>query len=176
MAEDAAAAQKDPVLDFLQKFTLGSMRLKQDKWHRLIISDEMRNYITNFVERPTPQVSANHIIYIISLVVLSFLYLYCISIYIFRKFEAFYSFIRILDLLMRWLWFRLVTYLFNWGIDNTKYHKYSYRILWNVAIRISAHQSNKYRNTCDRKTSKNETRQTSNKNSENNDNDNMYWK
>ena len=101
MAEDAAAAQKDPVLDFLQKFTLGSMRLKQDKWHRLIISDEMRNYITNFVERPTPQVSANHIIYIISLVVLSFLYLYCISIYIFRKFEAFYSFIRILDLLMR---------------------------------------------------------------------------
>ena len=70
MAEDAAAAQKDPVLDFLQKFTLGSMRLKQDKWHRLIISDEMRNYITNFVERPTPQVSANHIIYIFSLVVL----------------------------------------------------------------------------------------------------------
>ena len=70
MAEDAAAAQKDPVLDFLQKFTLGSMRLKQDKWHRLIISDEMRNYITNFVERPTPQVSANHIIYLFSLVVL----------------------------------------------------------------------------------------------------------
>ena len=99
MAEDAAAAQKDPVLDFLQKFTLGSMRLKQDKWHRLIISDEMRNYITNFVERPTPQVSANHIIYIISLVVLCILY--CISIYIFKKFVAFYSFIRILDLLMR---------------------------------------------------------------------------
>ena len=70
MAEDAAAAQKDPVLDFLQKFTLGSMRLKQDKWHRLIISDEMRNYITNFVERPTPQVSANYIISLISLVVL----------------------------------------------------------------------------------------------------------
>ena len=103
MAEDAAAAQKDPVLDFLQKFTLGSMRLKQDKWHRLIISDEMRNYITNFVERPTPQVSANHIIYIFSLVVLCilFLYPYCISIYLFKKFEAFYSFIRILDLLMR---------------------------------------------------------------------------
>ena len=107
MAEDAAAAQKDPVLDFLQKFTLWSMRLKQDKWHRLIISDEMRNYITNFVERPTPQVSANHIIYIFSLVVLcicsklSFLYPYCISIYLFKKFEAFYSFIRILDLLMR---------------------------------------------------------------------------
>ena len=69
MAEDAAAAQKDPVLDFLQKFTLGSMRLKQDKWHRLIISDEMRNYITNFVERPTPQVSAKYIIYLMSLVV-----------------------------------------------------------------------------------------------------------
>ena len=50
-------AQKDPVMDFLQKFTLGSMRLKPDKWHRLLISDEMRNYITNFVDRPMPQVS-----------------------------------------------------------------------------------------------------------------------
>ena len=60
MATDGAnpeAAQKDPVLDFLQKFTLGSMRLKPDKWHRLLISDEMRNYITNFVDRPMPQVS-----------------------------------------------------------------------------------------------------------------------
>ena len=50
-------AQKDPVMDFLQKFTLGSMRLKPDKWHRLLISDEQRNYITNFVDRPMPQVS-----------------------------------------------------------------------------------------------------------------------
>ena len=54
-------AQKDPVLDFLQKFTLGSMRLKPDKWHRLLISDEMRNYITNFVDRPLPQVSFNNL-------------------------------------------------------------------------------------------------------------------
>ena len=69
MAEDTAAAQKDPVLDFLQKYTLGSMRLKQDKWHRLIISDEMRNYITNFIERPTPQVRANYINYSIFLVI-----------------------------------------------------------------------------------------------------------
>ena len=59
MAEIATeGGQKDPVMDFLQKFTLGSMRLKPDKWHRLIVSDEMRNYITNFVERGTPQVSS----------------------------------------------------------------------------------------------------------------------
>ena len=56
--------QKDPVLDFLQKFTLGSMRLKPDKWHRLVVSDEQRNYITNFVERGTPQVSWNIYLFI----------------------------------------------------------------------------------------------------------------
>ena len=41
MAEaPAEGAQKDPIMDFLMKFTLGSMRLKPDKWHRLVISDE----------------------------------------------------------------------------------------------------------------------------------------
>ncbi len=52
-------AQKDPVMDFLMKFTLGSMRLKPDKWHRLVISDEARNYLSNFLERGFPQVSLN---------------------------------------------------------------------------------------------------------------------
>ena len=54
-------AQKDPVMDFLMKFTLGSMRLKPDKWHRLVISDEARNYLSNFLERGFPQVSLNSI-------------------------------------------------------------------------------------------------------------------
>ena len=54
---EGAGAVKDPVMDFLQKFTLGSMRLKPDKWSRLMISDEMRNYISNFVERGLPQVN-----------------------------------------------------------------------------------------------------------------------
>ena len=60
MAEATAeGAQKDPIMDFLMKFTLGSMRLKPDKWHRLVISDECRNYLSNFLERGYPQVSAS---------------------------------------------------------------------------------------------------------------------
>lgn len=55
---------KDPILEFLQKFTLGSMRLKPDKWHRLIVSDECRSYITNFIERGHPQVSLNIYLFI----------------------------------------------------------------------------------------------------------------
>ena len=55
--EVTEGGQKDPVLDFLQKFTLGSLRLKPDKWHRLVVSDEQRNYIINFMERNEPQVS-----------------------------------------------------------------------------------------------------------------------
>ncbi len=46
----------DPRYDFLQDFTLKSLRLKPDKWSRMIVSDEQRNFITNFVERPNPQV------------------------------------------------------------------------------------------------------------------------
>ena len=67
--------QKDPILDFLQKFTLGSMRLKPDKWHRLVMSDEQRNFITNFVEHGVPQVSGNLLLSgnkFISLIIITF--------------------------------------------------------------------------------------------------------
>ena len=40
----------------LQDFTLKSLRLKPDKWVRMMVSDEQRNFITNFVERERPQV------------------------------------------------------------------------------------------------------------------------
>ncbi len=46
----------DPRLDFIQDFTLKALRLKPDKWARMTISDEQRNYVTHFVERPYPQV------------------------------------------------------------------------------------------------------------------------
>ena len=42
--------------DFLQDFTLKSLRLKPDKWTRMLVSDEQRTFLTNFVERPYPQV------------------------------------------------------------------------------------------------------------------------
>ncbi len=45
----------DPRYDFLQDFTLRSLRLKPDKWARMLVSDEQRNFITNFVERGHPQ-------------------------------------------------------------------------------------------------------------------------
>ena len=40
----------------IQDFTLKSLRLKPDKWVRMMVSDEQRNFITNFVERERPQV------------------------------------------------------------------------------------------------------------------------
>lgn len=46
----------DPRYDFIQDYTLKSLRLKGDKWARMTISDEQRNYILHFIERPVPQV------------------------------------------------------------------------------------------------------------------------
>ena len=56
MADIAGAESKDPRLDFLQDFTLKSLRLKPDKWARMVVSDEQRTFISNFVDRPSPQV------------------------------------------------------------------------------------------------------------------------
>jgi hypothetical protein len=39
-----------------QEFTLKSLRLKPDKWARMVVSDEQRNFINNFIDRPAPQV------------------------------------------------------------------------------------------------------------------------
>jgi len=46
----------DPRIDFIQDVTLKALRLKPDKWARMTISDEQRNYINHFIERPYPQV------------------------------------------------------------------------------------------------------------------------
>jgi dynein heavy chain len=48
----------DPRFDFIQDYTLKSLRLKPDKWSRMMVSDEQRTFITNFVERTYPQVKS----------------------------------------------------------------------------------------------------------------------
>ena len=49
------AEGRDHRLEFLQDYTLKSLRLKPDKWSKLIISDEQRNYMMNFLDRDLPQ-------------------------------------------------------------------------------------------------------------------------
>jgi hypothetical protein len=46
----------DPRVDVLKEFCLRSLRVKSEKWDRLMISDEQRSYIMSFVDRQTPQV------------------------------------------------------------------------------------------------------------------------
>ena len=53
---EAPAEKSDDRLDFLRDFILKALRLKPDKWDRLLISDEQRLYILNFIERGHPQV------------------------------------------------------------------------------------------------------------------------
>ena len=53
---EVEAGEKDPRVEFLADFTLKSLRLKSDKWTRLLISDEMRTYISRFIDHTIPQV------------------------------------------------------------------------------------------------------------------------
>ena len=53
---EVEAGEKDPRVEFLADFTLKSLRLKSDKWARLLISDEMRTYISRFIDHTIPQV------------------------------------------------------------------------------------------------------------------------
>ena len=46
----------DPRVDIIREFCLRSLRVKSEKWDRLMISDEQRSHIMCFVERHTPQV------------------------------------------------------------------------------------------------------------------------
>ena len=50
------AGEKDPRLEFLADFTLKSLRLKSDKWARLLISDEQRTFLSRFIDHTVPQV------------------------------------------------------------------------------------------------------------------------
>ena len=46
----------DSRLDFIKEVVLRTLRVKPEKWDRLLISDEQRAYITGFIDRYTPQV------------------------------------------------------------------------------------------------------------------------
>ena len=48
--------EKDPRIEFLADFTLKSLRLKSDKWARLLISDEQRTFLSRFIDHTVPQV------------------------------------------------------------------------------------------------------------------------
>ena len=61
MADITVTEVKDPRLDFLQDYTLRSLRLKPDKWQRMIVSNEQMAFITGFVENGYPQVSLQYI-------------------------------------------------------------------------------------------------------------------
>ena len=52
----------DPRFDFIQDFTLKSLRLKPDKWSRMLVSDEQRTFLSNFVDRAYPQVRSCFIV------------------------------------------------------------------------------------------------------------------
>ena len=67
MADITVTEVKDPRLDFLQDYTLRSLRLKPDKWQRMIVSNEQMAFITGFVENGYPQVSLQYktIIYLL---------------------------------------------------------------------------------------------------------------
>ena len=56
IAEAGEGGEKDVRIEFLADFTLKSLRLKSDKWSRLLISDEMRTYLSRFVDHKFPQV------------------------------------------------------------------------------------------------------------------------
>ena len=38
-------------IDFIQDYTLKSLRLKYDKWARMMVSDEQRSYIIRFIDQ-----------------------------------------------------------------------------------------------------------------------------
>ena len=44
-------------VDFIKEVSLRSLRIKSEKWDRLMISDEQRSFIMGFIERQTPQVT-----------------------------------------------------------------------------------------------------------------------
>ena len=41
-------------MEFLKEYTLASLRLKKEKWKKIIISDEQKEYLVNFIESDYP--------------------------------------------------------------------------------------------------------------------------
>ena len=47
---------RDPRIEWLSDYTCKTLRLKQDKWNRMMVSDEQRVHLTKFVDSRSPQV------------------------------------------------------------------------------------------------------------------------
>ena len=56
MRDGEIPVASDERVDFIQDFTLKALRVKPDKWARMMISDEQRTFINAFIERNKPQV------------------------------------------------------------------------------------------------------------------------
>ena len=48
----------DPRMEFLSEYTLRALRLKPDKWTRMLVSDEQRNFVNKFIDCYKPQVQS----------------------------------------------------------------------------------------------------------------------
>ena len=55
-------SRSEPRLDFIQDFTLRSMRCKQEKWQRMIVSDEVRRFILDFIEKGIHKLGPIHLL------------------------------------------------------------------------------------------------------------------
>ena len=49
---------KDPRLEWLSEYTCRTMRVKPDKWARMMVSDEQRTFLNKFIDSRQPQVSS----------------------------------------------------------------------------------------------------------------------
>ncbi len=48
--------ERDPRVEFLADYTCKTLRLKPEKWTRMLVSDEQRTILNNFIDRDKPQV------------------------------------------------------------------------------------------------------------------------
>ena len=49
--QEPETTSKEPRMEFLADYTLKTLRLKPDKWARMIVSDEQRNFILSFLDK-----------------------------------------------------------------------------------------------------------------------------
>ena len=48
---------------FIEEFTLRSMRLKQEKWAKLVISDEQRRHLESFLDQSEKTIIIDHLMF-----------------------------------------------------------------------------------------------------------------
>ena len=49
--------QRDPRIEWIAEYTCRTMRVKPDKWSRMMVSDEQRTFLNKFIESRQPQAS-----------------------------------------------------------------------------------------------------------------------